>query len=131
MKVVKRVSKISIASVLVILFAVGIWCASLSAPAQALASQMPDCSTPGSVVDLPCQPLLCSLAASHSLLSVGALVSARSYDSAKDGPFLLRGIPPVLSHNDSSLAANQLPTIWTGYRREKVSVHLFNSVLTL
>jgi hypothetical protein len=131
MKVVKRVSKVPIASVLVILFALGIWCASLSAPAQALASQMSDCSTPGSVVDHPCQPLLCNLAASHNLLSQGAIVSARSYDSAKSGLFLLGAILPVLSHNDTSLAANQLPMIWSGYRPEKVSVHLFNSVLTL
>ncbi len=130
MKIVRRIPKNLVVSALVIFFALGVWCASLSAPAQALASQMPDCSTPGSVVDHPCQPLLCNLATSHNLLSQGAIVSARSYDSAKSGPFLL-GVLPVLSHNDSSLAANQLPTIWTGYRREKVSVHLFNSVLTL
>jgi hypothetical protein len=128
-KIVRRIPNNLVASGLVIFFALGVWCASLSAPAQALASQMPDCSTPGSVGQ-PCQPLLCNLAASHNLLSQGAL-STKSYDSARDRLFLIGNILPVLSSNDSSLAANQLPAIWTGYRPEKVSVHLFNSVLTL
>ena len=126
-----RVPKGRISSVLVILFALGIWCASLSISAQVLASQMPGCSTPGSVIDHPCQPLLCSLAASHNLLSQGALVSTRSYDSARDGLVLLGAILPALSHNDISLIAKQFPTIWTDYRPEKVPIHLFNSVLTV
>lgn len=127
----KRVSKNLIASGLMILFAVGLLCASLSAPTLSFASQMPDCSTPGSVLDQPCQPLLCNLAASHYLPSQGALVSTRSDGSAKGGSFLIGDILTILSHNDILLAAKQLSTTWSDYRPEKVSIHLFNSVLIL
>lgn len=125
------VRKNLIASALVILFALGVLCASLSTPASALASQMPDCSTPGSVLDNPCQPLLCNLAGSHNLLSQGAIASARFYDPAKDGSFLLGEVVPPLAHNGTLLAVKQLRAIWSGYFSEKVPVHLFNSVLTL
>lgn len=126
-----RLPKNLIATAVVFIFALAVWCASLSIPAQVMASRMPDCSMPGSVVDYPCQPLLCNLATSHKLLSQGGVVSSKSDGPAKDGLFLLGAVLPVLSHNDSSLAADRLPAIWTDYRSEKVSVHLFNSVLIL
>jgi hypothetical protein len=128
---VNRVPKSFIASALAIFFALAVWCANLATPAHAFASQMSDCSQPDSASEHPCQPVLCDLAGSHNLLSQGALVSTRSYDSARDGLFLLGAILPALSHNDISLVAKQFPTIWSDYRPEKVPVHLFNSVLTL
>lgn len=126
-----RVPKNLIASALVFIFILAVGCITLATPAEVLASQMPDCSTPGSVLDPPCQRLLCNLAASHNLLSQGALVSTRSYDSAKGGPLLLGDVVAALSRNDISLTAKQLRTIWPDYPPPKVPLHLFNSVLTL
>ena len=125
----KQTRKNFFAAAVSVLFAFGILCASLVAPAGAMASQMPDCSSPGSVH--PCQALLCNLAASHNPLSQGALVSTRSYDSGKDGLLLLAAILPISSHGEIWLAVKQFSTIPTGYRPEKVPIHLFNSVLTL
>ena len=130
MKIVKRVRKNLIASVLAVLFAVGLLCAGLSAPAAAFASRMPDCSSRGSATG-PCQPRLCNLVASHNLLSQGAVVSSRSFDSARDGLLLLPAVLSVSSHGEISLVAKQLSTVWTDYRPDKIPVHLFNSVLTL
>ncbi len=118
-----------IATAVVFIFALAVWCAGLSTPAGAFASQVPDC--PSSTAEHPCSPLLCNLAASHNLLSQGAIVSTRPHDSGKDGLVLLGAVLPVSSHGEISLAVKQFPAIWTDYRSEKISVHLFNSVLTL
>jgi len=127
MKIVRWLRKNLIAPALAILFALGVLCASLSSPTGAFTSQMPDCSESGSVLDHPCQALLCNLGASRNAFAHGA----RSYDFAKNGRFLLGGVVPLLSHDDILLAGKRLPTAWSDYCPAKIPVHLFNSVLTL
>ncbi len=125
------VPKKLLSSSLVILFALAVLCASLASPAQAFASPMSDCSQPDSASEHPCQPLLCNLAAAHKLLFQDVLVPTKSDGSGKGAPFLIGNILTILSPNDILLAAKGFPTTRINYRPEKVSLHLFNSVLTL
>lgn len=127
----KRAPKSLTASALIFIFAIGVSCATVSAPALAFASQMPDCSPPGAVLGHTCQhPFLCSLTDSHNLLTQGTLVSARSSDCTKDGP-LLGGVAPLPADDGFSLTAQQLRTGWVDGPPPKVPVYLLNSVLTL
>ncbi|MEX0806904.1 MAG: hypothetical protein WD688_26815 [Candidatus Binatia bacterium] len=129
----KRTAKNLVAFGLVLFFALGVLCVTLAFPGQSLASvtgcsqdnramQMTDCEHPS---------YLCGFDRSSHLLSQGALSSTRSSDSLKSS----LGVAVGEACFDSSAYAgafvgnehtNAFPA-----GPQKVSIHLYNSVLNL
>jgi hypothetical protein len=134
LKVMKVRSGNVVAFALIVFFVSAIWCATLAAPGQALASTISGCSqAPAGMAMADCQrPMyLCGFDSANNLLSHGVFSSARSNDSLKHALSSALG--------DSSIDVSIVP-IPLGARKWKnippaepgqVSVRLFNSVLNL
>ena len=129
----KRTAKNVVAFGLVLFFALGVLCATLATPGQSLASvtgcsqtdlpmKMADCEHPG---------YFCGFDSSSRLLSQGALSSARSSDSLNSPLGVAVG---EVCFNSSAYSGpfvrNEHTSAFSAGPR-KVSIHLYNSVLTL
>lgn len=129
----KRAKQKLVAFGLVLVFALGVLCATLAAPSHSLASvsgcsqnnramEMTDCEHPS---------YLCDSDRSSYLLSQTAVSSTRSNDSLKN----TLGVAVGEACFDSS--AHGGPFVWNEHISafpvgpHKVSIHLYNSVLTL
>jgi hypothetical protein len=114
-----------------LVFAVAMWCASLAAPGQALAS-VTGCSQNGGPMKMTgCAQLLCGLESSANVLSQGALASARVNAPLKGALGIAVGEVSIAS------ADGAVPLGWMEFasafavRPGKVSIRLFNSVFNL
>jgi hypothetical protein len=132
-KSMMRSSKNLVAFGLVVFFAVGVLCATLAAPGQSLASvtgcsqdnramEMTDCDHPS---------YLCGFDQSSHHLSQGALSSARSSDSLKSPLGVAVGEVCFNSSAYSGPFVRNEHTSAFPAGPHKVSIHLYNSVLTL
>ena len=129
----KGSSKNLVAFALALLFAVGVLCASLAAPGQSLASvngcsqenramEMSDCEHPS---------YLCGFDQSSHHLSQGTLSSARSSDSLKSPLDVAVGEACFNSSVYTGPFVGNEHTSAFLVGPHKVSIHLYNSVLTL
>ena len=122
-----------IALVFLAFFAFGVLCSTFAAPGQALAS-LGDCSQsagPMSMVGCDHPTYLCGFDLASNVLSQGAVSSARSNDSVKNGLGLTSGVPVI---NPSTDLAHPRAREWTNIsliEPGKVSIRLFNSTLNL
>lgn len=104
------------------------------APALSIASPMPGCSQNSSALGKTgCeQPsFLCGFGSSFHLLSGGVLASVRNHDFSKGAQYPILGVAPLGSSGETSLAANHVGVAFRTLPAQKVSIHLFNSVLNL
>ena len=128
-----RSSKNLVAFALVVFFAAGVLCATLAAPSQSLAS-VTGCSQtdlPMKMADCKHPSYLCGFEQSSRLLSQGALSSTPSNDSLKNTLGLTVGEGCFdSSAYGGSFAGNEHTGAFPAGPR-KVSIHLYNSVLTL
>jgi hypothetical protein len=129
----KRASKNLVILVLGFSFISAGLCATLAAPGQSLAS-VSGCSQdaiPTEMTDCEHPRYLCGFDPSSTLLSQSALSSARSNDSLKNS----FGVAIGAACFDSSAYSG--PFVGNEHRtarsvgRQKISIHLYNSVLTL
>ena len=131
-KSMKWSSKNLVAFALALLFAVGVLCATLAAPGQSVASATGCSQNPATeMTDCDHPSYLCGFDQSSHHLSQGALSSARSSDSLKSPLDMAVGEACF----DSSVytgpfARNEHTSAFSAGPR-KVSIHLYNSVLTL
>ncbi len=122
-----------VAYVLAVFFALGILCSTLAAPGRVLASVSPCSQTLGEMAMKGCEhpDYLWGFDPTSSLLSYGALSSARSSDSTKDilrlslpafalDVFMGLAPPGMRQRNNGPLA-----------KAYKISIRLFNSRLNL
>ena len=128
----KQRSKNVIAFVLAASFAFGILCSTFAAPGQALASASGCSQTNGAMAMAGCElpSYLCGFDPS-SLLSQGALSSARPDDSLKNYLSVAVGEASIASSNSlvSSIARERQSAFPVA--AHKVSIRLFNSILNL
>ena len=129
----KRLSKILSSFAVAFFFASAVLCATLAAPGQSLAS-ISGCSQDNHAVEIAgCEHprYLCSFNRSSHLLSEGSFTWVRSNDSVKN----ILGVAVGESSFDSSAYGGHL--VWNEHTSafpigpQKVSIHLYNSVLTL
>jgi len=127
----KRASKNLVAFGLVLFFALGVFCYTLAAPSQSLASVTGCSQTSRTMAMTGCEfpNYLCGLEPS-SLNSKAALSSARSNDLLKNAISLAVGETLVAAPNDGALLDKQRATA-SPFGPHKVSIRLFNSVLNL
>jgi hypothetical protein len=118
---------------LVLFFASAVLCATLAAPGQSFAS-ITSCSQDNHAMEIAgCEhpSYLCSFNRSSHLLSEGSFTWVRSNDSVKN----ILGVAVGESSFDSSAYGGHL--VWNEHTSafsigpQKVSIHLYNSVLTL
>jgi hypothetical protein len=108
-------------------FAAAVWCATMAAPAQALAS-VTGCSHNEGATNMPgCRQVFCGADSSANPLSQG-LSTARSQDTPKTG-ILFYGVPPDGSAAAALLWKTSDKTV--SYWLRKISTRLLNSVLNL
>jgi hypothetical protein len=119
-----------IAFSLVLLFAFAIGCASLVAPSLSLASVVPGCSRSspaGEEMECSHPSFLCDFESSPDLISKVLPTSTRTHELSKDtlslAAYLVSDIPLVAENSRRFASVGSTP--------QKVSVHLFHSVLTL
>ena len=135
---VQRTFKKLTAFSLLFLFTLGVWCVSFATPGSlAMAAQRngfyPGCTQNGSALEkMDCdQPnFMCSFPAPGSFSDI-ALASVRNHDFSKDAQCPIGWVVPVGSSDETSLAANNLGVAFRIHPAQKVSINLFNSVLTL
>lgn len=134
---VKRVLKTLTAVSLLFFFTIGVWCAILAAPGSlAMAAQrsglQPGCKARLAFEKMECdQPnFMCSFPAPASFSDV-ALASVRNHDFSKDAQCPIGWAVPVGSSGETSLAANHVGVAFRTRPAQKVSIHLFNSILTI
>jgi len=130
---VKRVSKTLTAFSLLFFFAFGVCGASMAAPGLSIASPMPGCSQDSSALGKACEhpSFLCGFGSSFHLLSGGVLASSRTHDFSKVTHFPTKELVFIGSSDEIPLAASRLGSASASSAAQKVSVHLFNSILTL
>ena len=117
--------------VLLFLFASAVWCASLAAPRQALASGTGCSRNNGTMEMSDCEQFLCGFDSSSNVFSHGALSSTRSGDSFKSGLSMALGAASVdMSRDEVPLGRGESTSAFL-FRPDKVSIRLFNSVLNL
>ena len=129
----KRSSKNLVAFALVVFFAAGVLCASLAAPGRSLAS-VTGCSQthlPMEMADCEHPSYLCGFDPSSTLLSQGAISSTPSNDSLKSTLGLTVGEACFNSSAYSGPFVGNEHTSAFPVGPHKVSIHLYNSVLTL
>ena len=129
----KHRSKTLVACGLVLFFASAIWCATLAAPGQALASVSGCSQTPGPMAVAGCDypSYLCGFDPASNLFSHGALSSARLNDSLKNALGLALGAPAIdVSTDLASPGAREWKNVSLA-QPGKMSIRLFNSVLNL
>jgi hypothetical protein len=133
LKVMKVRSGNVVAFALIVFFASAIWCATLAAPGQALASisgcsQMADGMT---MAGCERPSYLCGFDSANNLLSRDAIGSSRANDSLKDALGLACGAASIHFCNELAPAgARQWKNVSVAGSGQ-VSVRLFNSVLNL
>jgi hypothetical protein len=131
---VKRVLKTLTAFSLLLFFTFAVCGVSMAAPALSIASPMPGCSQDSSPLGKTgCeQPsFLCGFSSSFDLLSRGVLVSSRTHDFSKVTHFPTKELVFIGSSDEIPLAASRLGSASASSAAQKVSIHLFNSILTL
>jgi hypothetical protein len=122
-----------VALALLLFFASAIWCATLAAPGQALASVSGCSQMPGAMAMAGCAhpSYLCGFDSASNRLSQGALSSARSSDLLKNALGLALGTASVdVSIGLASPGAREWKNVSLAEQR-KVSIRLFNSILNL
>src|SRR5215470_15890088 len=127
----KRVPKNLAAFVLVLFFASGILCASMAAPRLAIASIV-GCSEAEHGTEMAgCDhsTYLCEVASSNFLLR-GAFVAAHSADFSKGADHFSTGEVPSNAAKEALIGENS-DDIFLVHGLQKVSTHLFNSILNL
>jgi hypothetical protein len=126
-------SKTLIVFGLLLFFASAVWCASLAAPGQALASVSGCSQTSGPMAMAGCDhpTFLCRFDLASHLLSHDALSSPRSINSLKLALGLAVGAPAInVSREIAPRGARECKNV-SPAEPGKVSVCLFNSVLNL
>ena len=128
----KRSPQNLLAFALALLFAVGVLCATLAAPRQSFASAT-GCSqnTATAMTDCDHPSYVCGFDQSSQQLSQGALTSARSSDSLKSPLDAAVGEACFDSSVYTGPFARNEHTSAFSVGPRKVSIHLYNSVLTL
>jgi hypothetical protein len=112
-------------------FAAAVWCASLAAPGQALAS-VTGCSQNSAPMKMAgCGQVLCGLEPSANILSQGGLNSPRNNETGKNACDLFIGEVPFDAATKAALIGRQSEQIFLNHSRYKVSTHLLNSTLNL
>ncbi len=127
---VKLVLKKSTAYSLAFIFAFAVLCSSIASPSLAFASPVQSCSQNSSLpAKTGCEPvgLLCA----SDLVYGSALASDWTYGFSKDAPLSMMEVIPIGSSGETSLIANRVSAASVYHPAQKVSIHLFNSVLTL
>lgn len=118
---------------LIFFFALGVWCAILAAPDLSVAWGQPSCSSnTSSLEQAECEypSFICASGSLFSLVSNSALASIRTDGFFKDAQFTTINAAPAGSSNEVSLPGGGLRAASVFNPAPKVSVHLFNSVLT-
>lgn len=111
---------------LVVIFATAMWCASLAAPGQSLAT-VTGCSQNNGAMEMTgCDQFLCGFDSSSKFLSRDARGSS---DSVKSGLTVIATSMP-LSGNGIASGRREF-TKALPFRSDKVSIRLFNSILNL
>ncbi len=128
----KRADKNLVAFGLVVFFALGVFCYTLAAPSQSLASVTGCSQTSRTMAMTGCEfpNYLCGLEPS-SLNSKAALSSSRSNDLLKNAISLVIGEALVAAANDGALLLDKQRATATPFVPHKVSIRLFNSILNL
>lgn len=117
---------------LIFFFAVGVWCAMLAAPGLSTAWGQSICSDSSSLEQAACEYTAFSCA-SDSLLSPGsnsALASIRTDGFSSAAQFTIIDALDARFHDECFLPGARLSAAALFNPARKVSVHLFNSVLT-
>jgi len=116
---------------LALVFVGAMWCASLAAPGQALAS-VTGCSQNGSPMKMAgCGQVLCGLEPSANLLAQGALSSVRINVPLKGTLGVAIGEVSIAPSDGAvSLRWRESASAYP-LRPEKVSIRLFNSIFNL
>ena len=130
---VQRTFKKLTAFSLLFLFTLGVWCVSLAALDLSVASATQRCphnSLALGKMDCDQPNFMCSFPAPGSFSDI-ALASVRNHDFSKDAQCPIGWVVPVGSSDETSLAANNLGVAFRIHPAQKVSINLFNSVLTL
>lgn len=116
---------------LLFLFTSTIWCASLAAPRQSLAS-VTGCSQESGAMEMTdCQQFLGGFSSSSNVLSQAAPRSARSKDSLKDNLGIAVGEAVIITSYGTVPLRWRESTNASPFHPDKVSIRLFNSVLNL
>ncbi|MGH7256722.1 MAG: hypothetical protein ACREI3_13205 [Nitrospirales bacterium] len=126
----KRIFKKLTVLSLILFFAIGVWCAIPGAPDLSVAWGQFACSkTSSSLGQAECEypGFIC---ASGSLTFDSALASIRTDGSSRDTHFSIINALDTRSYNEFSLRGGGLSAAALFNPAQKVSVHLFNSVLT-
>lgn len=134
MILVKRTLKNLTVSSLIFLFAFGAWCGSMADSGMPVGTAVPCCLQGGSLLEKAgCDhpSFFCAFRSVSNLLSQGAFASIRSHDFSKNAHPSIIGVVPTGSSDEIALAANGISTATLVRASTKVSIHLFNSVLTL
>lgn len=115
----------------VLLFAFGMWCASMAAPGLSIAS-VTGCSESGGPMEMAGCNLPAYLCGFDSSSSPRVLSSTRYNDDSKKAHVLVVGETPIdASNGAASLTGKESKDAGPIYGPYKVSIRLFNSVLTL
>ena len=112
----------------IFLFTLGVWCASIAAPDLSDAASGADCSKNSLPMPCPNPSFLCA-SGSFNFLSESAFASVRAYGFSKDTHLPVMAL--VVASHQLSFAGSRLNASRFIYPVRKVSIHLFNSVLTL
>lgn len=133
MILVKRALKNLTVSSLIFLFASGAWCGGMADPGLPVATAMPCCSQGSSAEKAGCAhpSFFCAFRSVANLPSQGAFASIRTHGFSKNTHPPVIGMAPTGSSDEIGLAANGISPAALVYASKKVSIHLFNSVLTL
>ena len=118
---------------LIFFFAIGVWCAMLTAPGLSAAWGPSDCSSDSSSLEQARCDYTAFNCASDSLLSPGsnsALASIQTDGSFSDARFTTISALDTRFLNEVSLSGALLRSATVFNPARKVSVHLFNSILT-
>lgn len=112
-------------------FAAAVWCATLAAPGQALASVTGCSQSSGATEMAGCAQFLCGLDSSANILSRGALSSVRVNAPLKGALELSIGEVSIAPSDGAvSLRWRESASVYP-IRSEKVSIRLFNSIFNL
>jgi len=134
MILVNRALKNLTVSSLIFLFASGAWCSSMADPGLPVATAMPCCSQGSSALEKAgCDhpSFFCAFRSVSNLPSQGGFASIRTHGFSKNAHPPVIGMVPTGSSDEIGLAANGIRNAALIYASKKVSIHLFNSVLTL
>ena len=127
------VKKLTVFS-LAFLFIFGVCGISMAAPALSIVAPMPGCPQNSSALEkAACEypSFLCGFSSSFDLLSRGVLVSSRTHDFSKVTHFPTKELVFIGSSDEIPLAASRLGSASASSAAQKVSIHLFNSILTI